>query len=255
MLNGPQPPEILDGVDLVARGHGRVRGEDDLLAHLPPRCGEVEIGLHAVGDQLDAGEDRVPLVEMVEVDGQVKRAQGAHPADAQEHLLGDPAVGRGVVEAAGDPAVALVDGLEEEEGRDGVAGHAPHATLDLARGHPHPHAPARVGERVRGVVAPEVVRVAVGADALHGVALRPAQPHAHHGDAEVARGLHEVAGQHAQAPGIGRELLVKPELHREVGDERRSGGGHSTKAYGKIRGSARPRRPAKRAGGGERAGV
>src|SRR5207302_11313062 len=63
----------------------------------------------------------------------------------------------------------------------------------LARGHPHPHARARVGERVRGIVAPEVVRVAVGADALHGVALRPAQAHAHHGDAEVARGLHEVA--------------------------------------------------------------
>ncbi len=213
--------KVLEGVDLVARGHRRMRGEDDLLAQLLPRGVEVPARLDAVRDQLDPREDRVAFVEVIEVDGKVQGAEGPDPSDPQEHLLGDAAVGRGVVEAAGDPAVALVHRLEQVERGDGVTLDLPHPALDLARGHPHAHAQARVAERARRKVAPRVVRIAVRANALDGIALRPSEDDAHNGEAEVAGGFHEVAREDAESARIGMELLVEPVLHREVGDERR----------------------------------
>ncbi len=198
-----------------------MRGEDDLLAQLPP-CGvKVPARLDAVRDQLDAREHRVPFVEVIEVNGKVQGAERPDAPDPQEHLLGDAAVGRGIIEAASDPAVPLVHRLEQVERGDGVALDLPHAALDLARGHPHAHAKARVPERARRKIAPRVVGIAVRADALDGIALRPSEPDAHHGETEVAGGLHEVAREDAESARIGVELLVEPVLHREVGDERR----------------------------------
>ena len=217
----PETVQIPDGVDLVARGHRGMSGEDDLLAQLLPRRVEVGARLDAIGDELDAREHRVPLVEVIEIDGKVEGAEGPNPPDAQEHFLGDAAVGGRVVEAAGDPAVPLVHRLDQVKGSDGVAFDLPHEALDLARAHPDAHAKARVAQGTRRKVAPRVVGIAVGADALDGIALRPAEADAHHGKAEVARGLHEVAGEDAESARIGVELLVEPVLHREVGDERR----------------------------------
>ena len=177
-------------------------------------------GLHAVGDQLDAREDRVPLVEVIALDGQVERPQRAHPADAEQHLLGHPAVGPRVVEAPGDPEIARIGGLEQVEGGDGVAAHAPHAALDLAGLDPDAHARAGVGEHVGLLVGPLVVGVAVGADVLRGVALAPAEPDPHHREPEIAGRLHEVAREHPEAARVGVELLVQPVLHREVRHQR-----------------------------------
>jgi hypothetical protein len=247
---GAEASQGLDGVDLVAGRHGRVSGEDDLLARLPPRRVEVRPGLHPVGDQLDAGEDRVSLVEVVEVDRKVERAERSHAADAQQHLLGDAAVGGGVVQTARDPAVALVHGLEQEERRDGVAADAPDAARDLARGHAHADTDARVRERAGRVVAPLVVWIPVGPDPLDGVTLRPAEADTHDGQAEVAGRLHEIAGEDAEPAGVGVELLVEPILHREVGDERRHSGKHTAK-----RAWARASRGRRRPGLGSRTGV
>ena len=71
----PSRRRSASGVHLVAGGHRRVGGEDDPLAHRLPRLLEGRARLHAVGDQLDAREDGVALVEVVEA-----RRAGAAPA-------------------------------------------------------------------------------------------------------------------------------------------------------------------------------
>ncbi len=70
------------------------------------------------------------------------------------------------------------------------------------------------------MLVPLVHGVAVGADALRGVALGPAEADADHGLAEIARGLHEVAGEDAEAARVRGKLLVQSVFHGEVGDER-----------------------------------
>src|SRR5262249_35701064 len=68
------------------------------------------------------------------------------------------------------------------------------------------------------VLAPLVDGAAVRTDPLEGVPLAPQEPDPHHGRGEVVGRLQEIAGQHAEAPGVRVELLVEPVLHREVGD-------------------------------------
>ncbi len=222
---GAEPAQVRERVHLVARGHRGVGGEDDALARGQPRLPEGLPGFHAIGDHLDAREDGVALVEVVALDRQVQRVQRPHPADAEQHLLRHAAVGPRVVETPGDPQVPRIGGLEQVERGDRVAAHAPDAALDLARRDPHAHPRAGVGEAVGLLVGPLVVGIAVGADVLRGVALAPAEPDADHRQAEVARGLHEVAREHAEAARVGVELLVQAVLHREVGDQRGAGGG------------------------------
>ena len=78
----------------------------------------------------------------------MERPERAHAADAEQHLLGEAAIRARVVEAAGDPAVARVHGLEQEERRDGVAAHAPDAAVDLAAADADADADAGVREEV-----------------------------------------------------------------------------------------------------------
>src|SRR5262249_58285521 len=103
---GAEAAQLGDRVDLVASSHGRVRGEDDLLSHRLPGVAERRAAGHALRDELDAREDRVPLVEMVGRDLDAELAQRPHAADAEEDLLGHPAVERWVVEAVRDPRAA-----------------------------------------------------------------------------------------------------------------------------------------------------
>ncbi|PYM58938.1 MAG: hypothetical protein DMD79_18460 [Candidatus Rokuibacteriota bacterium] len=82
---------------------------------------------------------------------------------------------------------------------------------------------------------PLVDGVSAGADPLDGIALGPPEPHADDGRAEVVSGLDEVAGEDAEAAGVRRELLVEPELHREVGDTHGSGVGQMAPPTGTKR--------------------
>ncbi len=168
-----EPAQVGERVHLVARGHRRVGGEDDALPRRLPGLLEGRPRLHAVGDQLDAREDGVALVEVVEAHGQVQRPERAHAADAEQHLLGEPAIRARVVETAGDPAVPRIHGLEQEERRDRVPAHAPHAADDLAAADAHADADAGVREEGRLVIVPLVDRIAVGADALRAYSPAP----------------------------------------------------------------------------------
>ena len=60
---------------------------------------------------------------------------------------------------------------------------------------------------------------AVDGQLLAEVAVAVEEPDADEGDAEVARRLQVVAGQHAEAAGVLRQRLGDAELRREVGDQ------------------------------------
>ena len=139
---GAQPAQLGQRVHLVAGGDRRVGGEHDLLAHRRPGLDERRAGDHALRDQLDAGERRVSLVEVVGVDVDAELAQRAHAADAEQDLLRDAAVERRIVEAVRDPGVA---GARPARG----AGAARCPSARCARRAPRPRAsrPARAPGR------------------------------------------------------------------------------------------------------------
>ena len=99
---------------LVAGGDRRVGREDDPFAYRAPRRREVLAPAHALRDELDAGEDRVPLVEVMRVDRHAELSERADAADPEEDLLREARVERRIVEALRDPGVALAHRLEQE---------------------------------------------------------------------------------------------------------------------------------------------
>ena len=159
----------------------------------------------ALGDELEAGEDRMALVEVVRADAGWRQPQRARAADAEQHLLGDPAVGPGIVEPPRDPQVPGLGRLEEVERHDRVSAHAPHAALDPATGDADRDADARVLEEVGTVLVPFVHGLARRIDALGRVALGPAEPDADDGQPEVVGALQEVAGEDAEPARVGSE--------------------------------------------------
>ena len=236
-----EPEKVADGVHLVAGGDRGVGGEHDPPPHLGPGAPEVGACRHPLGDHLEAGEDRVSLVEVVDVDVEPELAERADAADAEQNLLRHAAVERRLVEPASDPGVVTGDGLEEEEWRVAPALRPPDARLDLARRDAHPHADARVLEEV-GPVRREVVdRLPIGQDTLPRVAVEPAESDADHREAEVPPRLDEVAREDSETARIDRELLVEPVFHAEV----RDGRGHA-RGRGPVNGAADRRRCASR---------
>jgi hypothetical protein len=231
---GAHAAQVGERVLLVAGLHRGVRGEHGLLAHAGPRVGELQSRFHEFGDALEAREHRVTLVEVVGVHLQPQPAERAHATDAQHHLLRDARVGAGLVEAVRDPAVLLLDGLEQVERDVAVAVGHPHAQRHLAAADAHAHADLRVLEE-RGV-EPRVllVRSAIGPDALHAVAALVQQAHGHHGGAQVVRGLDVVPGQDAEAAGVDGERFVEAVLHAEVGDDGRARAGGGGRSHGVL---------------------
>ena len=223
---GAEPAQLGDRVHLVPGGHRGVRGEDDLLAYRAPGLGERRARGHALGDQLDTGEDGVALVEVIGGDLDAELAQRAHTADPEQDLLRHPAVEAGIVEPVRDPGVARRHRLEQEERRVAPAFRAPDPRLHLARGDADPHPHAGVLEEVGAVGRELRHRKAVLADALARVATRPAQPDADHRKRQVVCRLDEIAGEDAETAGVDRELLREAELHAEVCD----GVGHRARA-------------------------
>ena len=205
-------------VGLVAGGHGRVGGEDDQVAHVGPGVLEGLAADHRLAHQLEAGEDRVALVEVVDVHLVAHGAEQPNPAHAQQHLLGDAVVVAAAVEAPGDPAEALLHRLDQIERRVAVAIALPRAALHLVPLHGHQEAHARVLEEVVLLCGELVVRIAVGADLLAGVALAPVEADGDQRLLEIACALDVIAGEDAEAAGVDGQLFVQPVLHAKIGD-------------------------------------
>ena len=179
----------------------------------------------ALGEQ----ERGVALVEVPRRRLEPERPDRPDAADAEDQLLVEPHLAAADVQDVGDRAVRLVVlgqvGVEQQDrhppdlgepDRDGEVparqrhGHRqrqPVLVLDPAE--------RQAREVVVGVV---VLLVAVGIDRLAEVALAIQQPDADRGEGHVARGLHVVAGEHAQAARVDAERFVEAVLRAEVGD-------------------------------------
>jgi hypothetical protein len=177
------------------------------------------VPLGEFGDAFQAEEARVALVGVehlgLGVAGQpAVRPYGAHPADAEQHLLKQPVLAAAAVQPVGHPAfaeVVLLDvGVEHEEGDATDLGQpdagaqgagAGEGEGDLGRG--------AVGfaqgyEREFVGVEDGIVLLlpAVSGEGLAEVAVPVEESYADEGYAEVAGGLEVVAGEDAEAAGV-----------------------------------------------------
>jgi len=223
----------LDGVGLVAGDDGGVRGEDDLLADGGER---VVVGgplRHPLADELEPGQQRVALVEVEEVDLDAERAEGADAADAEDDLLRHALLAEPPVELAGHPGggVAGEVGVEEVERDVPERLRLPDLAADVLPGDLDRHLHPRVLQEV--VVVPvleHVVRLPEGVHGLVPVPLLPLDPEGDHGVPAVVGGAEGVAGEDAEASGVGLHAVVEAVLHAEVGDA--GGRGHGQRGGG-----------------------
>ena len=225
-----------DGVHLVeaelvvAGGHRRVGGEDALVGDLGDilfgRLGErraVEVLLQ----QADAEQRGVALVHVVDLGLDAERLQQRDAAEAEHGLLAEAVVGVAAVEVVGEAAVvgvvAFEVGVEQEDGDD-VAGdahdiEAPGADGDVAPLHGDRDDLLRAGQQ--GLRRPGHVGLGLLADGVEVLAEVSAAMHqgdGDHGRGGVRGGAQGVAGEHAQAAGVGGQRRGERDFHGEVGD-------------------------------------
>ena len=221
-----------------ARGDGGVRREDGAGARDLEGRVEAEPGvLGELTDALEAEEAGVALVGVEHLGGcgageAGERADGAHAADAEEHLLAKPVLGVAAVQPVGDGAddlaVLLDVGVEQQQrdpadlgdpdarGERLLVGQADHDLRDRAVLLAQQRQRQAVGVEDRvGLLLP-----AVAGQGLAEVAVAVEQPDADDRHAEVARGLEVVAGQDAETAGVLRQHRGDAELRGEVADRR-----------------------------------
>ena len=137
----------------VEAGRDRgVGGEERAGAGGLPGLEEGEpLGLHEVAHALQAGEDRVPLVEMADLRIGPESAKRPGAADAEHQFLRQPVLRPAAVEFVGDPLRRRVvlgqQGVEQEQW-DAAHLHPPHLRPDLAAGDVERDLERRAGRRV-----------------------------------------------------------------------------------------------------------
>ena len=215
---------------VVAGGNRGVGGEDALLADgfdvgfggvLERLAGEV------VFEQADGEEGGVALVHVVDLGFTAEGVEQSDAAEAEDGLLTEAVVGVAAVEVVGEAAVpgvvAFDVGVEQEDGDD-VAGdaddvEAPGADEDLAA--LHGEGDDLVGAGKRGLGRPGNVGLGLLADVgelLAEVAAAMDERDGDHGGGGVGGGAEGVAGEHAEATGVGGQGRGEGDLHGEVGD-------------------------------------
>ncbi len=157
-------------------------------------------------------------------------ADGAHAADAEQHLLAQAVLGVAAVEPVGDVTevlgVLLDVGVHQQQRHASDLGDPDAHGQGLAVG--QPEGDLRDGvvglaqQRERQAVGVEdgvgLLLPAVARERLPEVAVAVEQPDADDRDAEVARGLEVVAGQDAETAGVLRQHRRDAELRGEVAD-------------------------------------
>ena len=232
-LLAQRPEVLLDQVRreaVVAGGHGRVGGEDDLAGNLHRGGFEVDaLFLHTVADGLEDGEAAVAFVEVEHAGRDAHRLDGAETADTEQQLLTDAGARVASVEARSEFAVlgrvALNVGVEQEE----IAAadlDLPNFCTDRPAAGPDLHDDG-LAVGTDGGLHGELIDV--GADvllllpsslveALQEVALAVEQPDADQRNVEVGGALDVVSGEHAEAARVDRQRLMQAELGGEVAD-------------------------------------
>ncbi len=230
---------LLRRVRVVAGRDGGVRGEDRAAADRLERLLHRLPGLERRPRQLQAGERRMPLVEVHDARVDAERVERPHAADAQQQVLAEPDVPVADVQPRGDPAVGEVVlrpvGVEQQQ-RHAADVDAPDLGDEVAAAERHPHGDRlavvarheRTGHAVRVGVDPVLVLPAGGVDPLAEVAVAVHQADGDERHAAVRALLEDVARQHAEAAGVDREravhgVLGAEERRRVLGRDRRLG--------------------------------
>jgi hypothetical protein len=152
--------------------------------------------------------------------------QQMNAAEAEDGLLAEAIVGVAAVEMVGElaiPGVVAFDvGVEEEDGDD-VAGDAddvkaPGLDGDLAALHDEADGAAGRGQSFGLPDDLGLGLLALGREVLLKVAATVREGYRNERCAGVGCGAQGVAGQHAEAAGVGGQRLGEGDLHGEVGD-------------------------------------
>ena len=161
-----------------------------------------------------------------------ERADRAHAADAEQHLLAQPVLGVAAVQPVGDGAddlaVLLHVGVEQQQRHAADLGDPDAGGQRLVAGQPDldlgDRAVLLAQQRERQAVGVEhrvgLLLPAVAGQRLAEVAVPVEQADADDRHAEVAGGLEVVAGQDAEAAGVLRQHRGDAELRGEVADRR-----------------------------------
>ncbi len=214
-------------VGVVARGDGRVGGEDGA-----PADGLERVVLGRGARQLERGERGVALVEVHDAGLDAERVQRPHAADAEQQVLAQAHVGVAHVEARGDPAVGDVVlrpvGVEQQQ-RHAAHVDPPDLRDQLALAPERDRDGDRLAvvardERARDPVGvrvdPVLVLPARGVDALAEVAVAVHQADRDQRHGQVGGLLEDVAGEHAEAAGVDGQRPVDGVLRAEEGGRR-----------------------------------
>jgi len=201
-----------------------VRGEHDVAAELRDPLLQGRASKLCRLQELEPGEHRVALVEVIDLGIHAERLHQAHAADAEHDLLGQPILGPPAVQALGDPPVRLALGLQEVEVRCDVPLDLPGPEGDAFALHRDLDTRFDAAHRVALGLRILVFQASLGSQDLLRVSLVPEQTYTRHGGAEVADRLHVVPGEDAEATGIDRKRGVEAVLHAEVRDA--GTGGH-----------------------------
>ena len=225
---GEAPHEV--GLEaLVARRDRRVDREHAVPADGRPRVVEWPALRHQLAGPLGEQQRRMTFVEVPHGGGEAECADRPDAPDPEDQLLVEPHLAPAHVQDVGDRTVRLrvlgQVGVEEQH-RDSAHLGQPDRHVEFSVGQLDGHgqrqpvlvldpAERQPREVVVGVV---VFLVPVGVDRLAEVALAIEEADAEERQRHVARGLHVVAGEHAEAARIDAERLVQAVFRTEVRD-------------------------------------
>ncbi len=184
------PHDLVAAVRLVASGHRSMGGEDQPFHDLGPGAVPIAAGGEVLTQQLERGEGRMSLVQVIDGRTDAQRLQGTGAPDPEHRVLREPDRAAAFVEAGRDPPphdrILRTIGVEQEQ-RDASDVDAPDLHGDgfvvdrdldrdprAGRGVGHRHA----CERSWVGVGPVLMLPTAGVDALVEVAGAIEQPDA-----------------------------------------------------------------------------
>ncbi len=216
--------------DVVTGRDRRVGREDRRGGHDLERGLEIDSVAHAFAQPLQHEKGRMSFVDVPDRGVQAQRAQRAHAADAEHDLLRNAHLAVPAIEFQRDAPVVgrvcLDIGVEQHES-DVAQATDPGAHRDVASEQVDVQAQRlaacvlRLGEGEVGALHRQVTHQlsSFAVDLLAQVARAVEEAHRDEGQAQVARRLAMVTGQHAEAAGVQRQALMQAVFGAEVGDE------------------------------------